>query len=41
MVSAGDTRLLMISHDRAGTVALGNSLLMEKRSPMVSMLVTP
>ena len=41
MVMAGDTRPLMVSHDRAGTVAPGSWLDIEKRSPMVSMVVTP
>ncbi len=38
---AGDTRLLMVSQFISGTWAEGSSLLMEKRSPMVSMLSTP
>ena len=41
MVTAGPTRLLMVSHDRAGTVASGSSEWMLKRSPMVSMEVMP
>ena len=41
MVMAGDTRFLMVSQLISGTCAAGSSLLIEKRSPMVSMLVTP
>ena len=41
MVTAGPTSPLMVSHDRAGTTAPGSVELMLKRSPMVSMVVTP
>ena len=41
MVSAGGTRLFMVSHVIAGTCMSGMSLLTLKRSPMVSMVVTP
>ena len=41
MVSAGDTRLLMVSHVICGMSACGSELLMEKRSPIVSIVVTP
>ena len=41
MVRAGDTRLLTVSHVMFGISACGRELLMEKRSPMVSMVVTP
>ena len=41
MVSAGETRLLMVSQFISGTCAEGSSLLMAKRSPIVSMVVTP
>ena len=41
MVSAGDTSLLMVSHVISGTCASGSSPEMEKRSPIVSMLLMP
>ena len=41
IVIAGDTSCLMVSQVIAGTWASGSSLEMEKRSPMVSMLLTP
>ena len=41
MVRAGDTRLLMVAHVISGTCASGSCPLIEKRSPMVSMLSTP
>ena len=41
IVIAGPTSILIVSHERAGTVAEGRVELMSKRSPMVSMVVTP
>ena len=41
MVSAGATSPLTVSQVSSGTVAPGSCELMLKRSPMVSMLVTP
>ena len=41
MVNAGDTRPFIVSQFISGTCAAGSSLLMAKRSPMVSMDITP
>ncbi len=41
MVMAGETSPLMTSQVRSGTCACGSVAEMEKRSPMVSMVVTP
>src|SRR5574344_297921 len=41
IVTAGPTNPLMVSHERAGNVASGSSEWMLKRSPIVSMVVTP
>src|SRR5574344_126051 len=41
MVTAGETRFLMVSHVIAGTCAAGSWLLIENRSPMVSIVITP
>ena len=41
MVMAGETRLFTVSHVIAGMWASGSSLLMAKRSPMVSTVLTP
>ena len=41
MVIAGDTSPFITSHDKAGTCASGSWLEIEKRSPIVSIVVMP